>query len=390
MCEKGTKDEDDNAIWQIGVFDVHCHPTDIMASIDSIANMKAKVLTVMATRSQDQELVAKVANEYPLSGKPDFSRESSKFVVPAFGWHPWFTHQMYDDRSKGGTIHAVDHYKSVLSPEPDDEEFLNSLPTPRPLSKFLEETETKLRQYPLALIGEVGIDRPFRVPKGAFSPAGDISNKTDNSKEEYTPGSREGRPLTPYRVSLEHQKLLLRSQLELGAKYRRACSVHSVQAHGVVFDLLQSMWKGHEKPSKRTQRKQNGVGKAHDGGNSGSAEDKTDESPLPFPPRVCMHSYSGPPDTVRQLLGSTVPVDVYFSFSEGINFSSPSAKKVEEVMKTVADDRILVESDFHCAGDKMDELLKTIIVKVCDLKGWSLTEGTKTLRTNWEKFIFGD
>lgn len=372
--------------WHIGVFDAHCHPTDTMSLIDSIPRMKTQALTVMATRGQDQDLVVQIAEKLGIKHKPVETGGLGGKVVPCFGWHPWFSYQIIDDRDSaiGGAMELGrrrSHYEYALTPKPDDLSFLASLPEPRSLKSLLSETRTHLEQYPYALIGEVGLDKAFRLPEEW------TEDQKATRDQSLTEGGREGRHLTPYRVNMEHQKVILRAQLDLAAELRRAVSVHGVQAHGVLFEVLQETWKGFEKKhiSKR-QRKKNA--------DNASALDEDNDSvhepvSAPFPPRICLHSYSGPPQFLKQYLDPAIPAKVFFSFSSVINLSTPAVTKTLEVIKALPDDAILVESDLHIAGDRMDGYMEEIVRKVCEVKSWDLNKGVKQLRRNWEAFVFG-
>lgn len=393
--------------WDVGVHDAHCHPTDTMSSIPGIPDMKATTLTVMATRGQDQDLVLQTAESLnsQVSGGP-------VKIVPCFGWHPWFSHQIIDDTQ--GVANTDDqkqaHYSAVLTIPSDDSnfpEFVKGLPEPKALSSLIAETRTRLSQFPNALVGEVGLDKRFKLP-GAWT-----EQELDDRDKDITPGSREGRKLSPYRVKMEHQRVILKAQLELAGEMGRAVSVHSVQAHGNVLEVLKELWAGHERVflSRRARDKQQDAEGAlsddeeHAGnkksqtipagqnGKNANAETGTNspllQGSLPFPPRICMHSYSGPVDQLRQFMAKTNPSDVYFSFSSLINFTGASARKVGDVIKALPADRILTESDLHTAGPQMDDLLEDVARQICELRGWELRDGVQQLADNWKRFVHG-
>ena len=262
--------------WHLGAFDAHCHPTDTMASLSSIPAMKARALTIMATRSQDQDLVSQAAAS--LSPTEDSDSElvdlftkpgggGSCAVIPSFGWHPWFSHQLYDDLSppssspgdnqineKKANLESFEakkaHYQAVLTPVPD-EDFIQSLPTPTPISSFINSTRDTLLSQPIALVGEIGIDKAFRIPRQW------TSSDAESRDDGLTPGGREGRTLSPHRVQIEHQQAILQHQLRLAGEVGRPVSVHGVQAHGVLFHTIKACWKGHEREvlSKTQQRR---------------------------------------------------------------------------------------------------------------------------------------
>ncbi|CAJ2502146.1 Uu.00g049990.m01.CDS01 [Anthostomella pinea] len=384
-----------------------------MASVPFIPHMKARVLTVMSTRSQDQDLVSEVALQNGLKDRDTAlasSPSSQRRMVPSFGWHPWFSYQLYDDSVSNPTYDGtpsgkVAHYDEVLAPAPStkDVSFSEGLPDPRPLSDFIKETRTRLEQHPLAIVGEIGLDKAFRLPQSWT--AADEAQRD----EGLTPGGREGRLLSPHRVKMAHQATVLQAQLRLAGELGRPVSVHGVQVHGVLYDTIAECWKGHEKEvlSKRQQRR---IAQGAEDFSEKSKSDHDDEDPQhdhhkgnlenarsgppkpdpkPYPPRICVHSYSGHVGMLKQYIHPSVPAKVYFSFSIAINWGAGGGEKTEEVIRAVPDDRILVESDLHTAGDRMDQLLEEICRKICQIKGWGLREGVERLGRNYREFIFG-
>lgn len=358
--------------WEIGVHDAHCHPTDTMASVSDIPHMKTATLTIMATRGDDQDLVQQTTESCSAQSK-------TERIVPCFGWHPWFSHQI-SNAASAEPQNKRDHYDGVLIPSPaDDQAFIDTLPDPKPLSELISETRARLEKFPTALVGEIGLDRSFRIP-GPWT-----DEEIENRNDQVTPGSREGRRLSHYRVKPEHQRLILKAQLQLAGEMNRAVSVHSVQAHGAVVDVLKEVWAGHERVilSRRKRDRQRDA--------EGVFEEEEDiaSTPKPFPPRICMHSYSGSVDPIRQLMHKSNPSDVYFSFSNLINFNGAPARKIADVVKALPENRILIESDLHKAGDELDELMEKVARDICKLRGWELRHGVQLLADNWRRFVYG-
>jgi Tat protein secretion system quality control protein TatD with DNase activity len=418
-----SKSNEETFPWHLGVYDAHCHPTDTMSSIETIQNMKARVLTVMATRAEDQDLVIATADKHSIKSADPSQWSREECIVPCFGWHPWFSYQMYltedidpdSSQKEQGNLTGdakIAHYKTVLQPsrenpsEEDVQTYL-SLPDPTPFSDFLSRTRRHLQQYPYALVGEIGLDRSFRIPE-SWTGNQDLWSKRDKT---LTPGGREGRRLTPFRSSPAHQKKIFKLQLQLAAEMGRAVSVHGVQAHGLVLDVLSELWKGHEKAvlSKR-ERKKRGQdhpaaeaaiqeADAHDGPSSNNNNNDNNTMPgadeaKPYPPRICLHSYSGNVSNFKQYMNPAIPARIFASFSTAINLSDAledeTPPSFEEMIRTVPDHMLLVESDLNTAGEEMDKRLEDIVRRICKIKGWGLEEGVAQLGRNWRVFAFGE
>jgi Tat protein secretion system quality control protein TatD with DNase activity len=399
-ADTASSGKDEALPWHLGVYDAHCHPTDTMSSIETIQEMKTRVLTVMATRGEDQDLVISAADKHSVKSSDPEKWTKEECIVPCFGWHPWFSHQMYIDEN-GDEERNIDtltgdakikHYQSVLqpfrdSPSEEDRQTFLSLPDPTPFSVFLAQTRQHLERNPHALIGEIGLDRSFRIPESWTNNA-DLWARRNHT---LTPGGREGRRLTPFRCSPAHQKAICKKQLQLAGELNRGVSVHGVQAHGLVFEVLSDLWKGHELPilSKRERKKR---GQDHPSVENELSDPAQEQQAKPYPPRICLHSYSGNASNFKQYMNPAIPAKIFASFSTAINLAdaledeTPAA--FEEIIKTVPDHMVLVESDLHTAGEEMDRRMEHIVRRICKVKGWGLEEGVTQLGKNWRAFAF--
>jgi len=328
--------------------DAHCHPTDHPETLSFIDTEASGSLGAMATRPNDQTLVE------------GFAKDNQPTVIPFFGIHPWFAH-----------LYAVDgnseHYETILRPSPP-EEFLSHLPKPLSWADYLKDLRDRLVSNPKAQVGEIGVDKSFRLP-------------THTNGERDVSSRRE---LSPHKTTQEHQIRIFMDQCKLAGEFNRAVSVHGVQCHGLVFTTLQSLWKGHENKSKGYQKREKKSLTGH-------PDDTEDGRPLsislPYPPRICLHSSSLPIETVKQYLQPSVPATVYFSFSTVIN--ARYGQKLLDLISAIPEDRILIESDWHSEGRIRRSQLHDIARLVIHQKKWSIEDGITQLENNFFNFVYG-
>lgn len=123
---------------------------------------------------------------------------------------------------------------------------LPSLPTPTPLRHILAELRNNLERHPQALLGEVGIDKSFKLPS---SPAGytrDPAIRGPNGGPPQEGGDSHalglrGRGLTSLATPLSHQLAILTAQVEVAIELRRNVSFHSVRAGGATIEWFNEM-----------------------------------------------------------------------------------------------------------------------------------------------------
>ncbi|KAI5952583.1 scn1 [Candida jiufengensis] len=216
--------------------------------------------------------------------------QDKNIIVPYFGVHPWFSHLFYMGDVKPNKI---DHYTQILKPGPSDE-LLQYLPDPMSMKKHTAKVMGLIEKYNLKVfgIGEIGLDKLFRVPNAGFlsNPKYTDINETDK--------------LSNSRVKIEHQMSIFRYQLELANHLKKQVSIHCVKAHGILYDEVMNY------------------------------------SDI----IVVLHSYTGSIDQAQRWL-KTKKKNLYFSLSNWIN--GEKQELLELLAKNVNDSQILTESDIY-------------------------------------------
>ncbi|KDN53444.1 Metallo-dependent hydrolase [Tilletiaria anomala UBC 951] len=376
--------------------DAHCHPTDdpllrlepqahsahdnafdtsCGIDLDALAkrllDAEIGMACIMSTSTADQELVAGLA-----------ARCGPARITPAFGHHPWFVHRITVQEDPMPS--KVDHYK-MLFPDPpcldgDGENGISELdlimpglPDPLPLSQVLKDLRSNLERYPHAILGEVGIDKSFRLP---FSPESlELLDGLEDGKRQKTHHevSNHGLPkrrLSRLQTPLAHQMYVLKAQIDVAVSLRRPVSFHSVRAAGATIDLLRELCSDFPRGWNDTPGFQSA--------------------------NLALHSCTISAEGIRQI--QQVHANVYVSFSTTINARQ---KGLGEQIEACDPDRLLSESDWHiaegladhvwgvvdmfCASERLERHLS-----LQDLStGEKRSEVVAMLKRNWHRFLRG-
>ncbi|KZT54121.1 Metallo-dependent hydrolase [Calocera cornea HHB12733] len=313
--------------------DVHCHPTDSDTPRSAMEALRIRVCA-MATRSDDQEKVKRLAADWPDK------------VTPCFGYHPWFSHTI----SLLDTLPTKEeHYSSVLLSAMDVnqeyvsiiQEMMPLLPNPRLLKDLVSEVRSNLASHPHAMLGEVGLDRAFRIPLQPYP-------------------SPPGRRLSPFTPPMEHQLAILEALLGVAVELERNVSMHSVKCQGVTVELFKRM----------KERYGEKWGKIN----------------------LDMHSCGFSSETWKD---RNYP-NIFLSLSTTINAKHGGLRAL---IAAASADRLLIESDYNdvtlCTDSVWD-----VLNLIAEVKGWRVEDtweegvqgepgAVRRLEDNWKSFRSG-
>jgi Tat protein secretion system quality control protein TatD with DNase activity len=274
---------------------------------------------------------------------------SSPRRLCALGVHPWYLDNILDLETNGSSDANDPSHSSSGIGEESSSQTQEASPQSTPLAvaiargDWLERLRELLLEHPGCLVGEIGLCRQARFVRS------------------YEGGKAE---------ALGLQREVFRAQLLLACQLRRSASVHCVNQHNVLLEVLQSLV---ERLLTNQQGQQQEAGP------------ESGPPALHLPPAIALHSFTGTSNQVRQLLAweANVPVQVrgpvpwvsdnggeaggdctmqptapllYFGFSHAVNVamgssSAKSRRQGRDTVRAVPLDRLLAESDVSSSRD---------------------------------------
>lgn len=301
--------------------DAHCHLSTEIKTLPSLNTLIH--CNLMSTNQFDIDYV------FTLAQQPNST------INPCFGIHPWYSHLFKIHRD----THKLAHYQSVIKNV--DPNFVEILPEPIYLQDYILKVEKMmLDSKKTAMIGEVGLDKTFKLPWSGFYGSYHLDKPVLEGPD--------GKKLSNYYVSMPHQQLILTQFLQLALKFDRPVSLHCVRAHGALLDLVKSS----------------------------------------FPHlKVALHSYSGSIDHAKAWL-KWGKGRVFFSISHYFNMGRLEYALLIELVPV---ESLLLETDFGLDGYSDDEAhlrdLDKVLESISEIKNIGADELRRVLEENWDSFI---
>ncbi|CAE6422680.1 unnamed protein product [Rhizoctonia solani] len=288
------------------IVDAHCHPTDNSPISDQhIQTVQLGQICAMSSNADDQAKVRELG-----------ARMGDR-VIMCFGYHPWWSHRI---STLDTPLPTEEHYRALFNPSEKQEDtfqaVISSLPPPRPLKDMTAELRQNLQLAPSTMLGEVGIDRSFRV---RFSTNGDTK-------------------LSPFTVPQDHQLAILEAQIAVAVELEKNISLHSVKASEATIELFKNMRHKH-----------------------GVAWEKIN---------VDLHSCTLSGETWKSI--EKAHHNVYLSLSTAINIRQNS-NTVLGLIQSCDPTRLMVESDFPYISDTTQRTWD-ILCLIARERGWRLEE----------------
>ncbi|CEP62846.1 putative endodeoxyribonuclease LALA0_S06e05182g [Lachancea lanzarotensis] len=259
--------------------DAHCHVTTSMKADHNEFSTLPETPSVQCVMSN---------NSYDWQRVKTLPRQDTNTKI-GFGVHPWYSH-LYYLGEKDNKPAKEPHYNSVLQ-GPNAEELghiISRLPEPINLHEYIR---TEFSATNCDCIGEIGLDKLFRLPENGFYQGDDRA------------------PLSRVKVSMNHQAQVFTEMCNLAAANSLPVSIHCVKSPNLVFELS----KQHLLP--------------HPGVN------------------LCLHSFTGSVETLTDSWLKTFPKERFFlSLSSYINFKNDDT--AAKLLQTLPKHCILTETDF--------------------------------------------